>query len=255
MREVIYALSPPWLRRYFGERLQGTFGFFADLHLEACNDAVRAGFVKVATSPDDALALHGDNSNIAQVEGETPFNFRTRLAGKWTLWEESATTEFAHNVLAPFGVGESSVTLKTTRDWDPDGLAATNWSRFWIILEGSDLPWNELTWGSTQWGTPGQTWGTTATRGEIFGVLRDVCKWKSAHEVGIEIIILYQDADIWGHGHDWGDPGLVWADSNNVVRWPMVRRWGSNNAPSTWGTSTDPLRAEFSAVWGGKIRV
>lgn len=253
-RDYVERLSPPWLAGFFGTRFMiGMVGVVADLLLEAVEQATTVGWLNRKTLPVDALKDIGENANIQRVTGETNDNYKSRLFRKWELWEESATSKFAENSFTPFGVAAADITLKTTRDWVVDD--SPNWSRWWIILDGSagNLPWSELLWNGFAWGTPGTTWGTTATQEEIFGVIRLLCKWKSAHEIGVEIIILY-GATLWGHGDPWGSP-RTWNSSTDIVRWPLGRFWGSAYTPKTWGTSKEPYRPQFDAVWGGKIRV
>ena len=246
LREYTERISPAPLTGFWGSRLMvGLFGFFSDLGAEALEQAITIGWVKRALLPTDALAAIGSNANIERVSGESTAAYRLRLIDKWELWEESATGTFAENALAPFGVSAASVTVNTIRDWTPD--LTGNWSRFWIILEGADLPWSELEWGAFTWGTPELTWGTSASQEEIFGLIRLLCKWKSGHEVGVEVILLFD-------GFIWGGPGKTWGSftwgSDGVVRWPLGRFWGS----FIWG-EPEPYRPQFGRVWGGKIKV
>lgn len=258
-RELFDAISPPWLLKPdgFGVRFyQGMIGFLADLAAEAATQAIKAGWVNQATSPEDALPSIGQNFNIEQVPGEDNVEYRARLydtPGAWELWEESATILFAENAFAPFGVPASQVLFRAVKDWlvpNPE-----NWSRFWIILQDTvafPLPWIEATWGGAVWGTWGTqaTWGSSATQAEIEGALKLICKWKSAEEVGVEIILQFASGELWGEG-TWGAPRL-WS-STGIVRWPMTRFWGAQFKPTVWGDN-ETYRPQFKAVWGGKIR-
>jgi hypothetical protein len=252
IREYVASISPPWLSKAnaFGVRfMQGMIGLVADLFLEASHQALKAPWIKQSTSPDDALPSIGNNFNIEQVPGETNAEFRDRLTvnpGAWELWQEAATRLFAENALAPFGVPAGSITLVSRSAWDPDDVPE-NWSRWWLILQ-PPLPWDEAEWGDRRWGAP-ETWGTDATITEIAGIIKLLCKWKSAHEVGVEIILLYDDGELWGLG-DWGAPE-IWT-ANDVVRWPLTRFWGSRWKSRSWGDK-ETYRPQFDGVWGSKI--
>ena len=252
-RQFVESLLPTWLDKpdAFGQRFAGgVLGFAVDMISEASSQAIKAGWVKQASSPDDALPSIGQNFNIEQVPGETNVEFRARLSdtpGAWELWEEAATVLFAENTFAAFGIASSQVIL-ATRVLETFG----NWST-WRIALVPPLPWAEATWGGTPWalwGLNSQTWGTDATQTEIFGVIKLLCKWKSAHEVGVDVVLNYDD-HVWGFG-TWGAP-KTWG-TNGVVRWVLGRFWGSQFKPHSWGDK-ETYRPQFDAVWGGKIRV
>ena len=256
-RAFVQALLPTSLALpdAFGVRFAvGVIGYTADLIAEANSQAIKAGWVKQASSPDDALPGIGENFDIEQVSGETNTEFRARLSdtpGAWVLWQEAATDRFVINALAPFGVDPSQILL-AVRALESVG----NWSTWRVVLEPQPalpLPWLEATWGGSPWGGWGvgaQTWGTDATQAELFGILRLLCKWKSAHEVGVDVVLNYQD-HVWGFG-TWGAP-KTWG-INGVVRWVLSRFWGANHKPHVWGDK-ETYRPQLDAVWGGKIRV
>ena len=249
-RQYLEAISPSWLKipNGFGVRfMQGLTGYLADLSAEAATQAIKAAWVKSDTVPSDALASIGDNFNISQAPGEVNAAYKQRLTdepGAWTLWEESATGDFAENVLAPFGVTAPSVELHTRNTWAaiqyPDA-----WSRFWIVI-APPIPWTEDVWGVGFWGDGPGTWGSSATIEMIAGIIRLILKWKSAHEVGHSVILNYDD-HVWGAGTVWGAPG-TW-DINGVVRWPLSRFWDDDGV---WG-DIEPYRPTLPGVWGGKI--
>ena len=256
-RAFVQSLLPTWLTKPdgFGQRMSvGVIGYTADLIAEANSQAIKAGWVKQDSSPDDALPGIGENFNIKQVSGESNAAFRARLTntpGAWVLWQEAATDQFVINALAPFGVDPSQILL-VARVLEAVG----NWSTWRVVLEpqpGLPLPWDEATWGGDpwgDWGTKSQTWGTDATQAEIFGIIRLLCKWKSAHEIGVDVILNYDD-HIWGFG-TWGAP-KTWG-INGVVGWVLGRFWGGDYKAHVWADK-ETYRPQLDAVWGGKIRV
>jgi len=253
-RQWLRLLSPPWLSKpngYGVRYVEGLLGYFADMILSAASQAVRVSSIRLRGTPTDAYAETGDNFDIQQVPGETPAAYRNRLATTWTLWAEAATGDFAENAVAPFGVDASDVTIYTSATWT---TPHDNWSRFWIVLGPTDdLPWNEATWGGDPWDLWGSTgtWGSDATLTTIGGVLGQINKFKSAHEVGVAVILLFAGGAIYGHG-TWGAPRL-W-DVNSVVKWPMGRFWGEDFNFKVWG-DVEPYRPTLPAVYGGKIRI
>jgi hypothetical protein len=231
----------------FGVRfMQGFIGYFADLTAEAAAQATKCGWVRVSTSPADALPSIGLNFNIPQAPGELDSEFRSRLSddpGAWTLWEESATGDFAENALAPFGFDASDVELFTRNEWSLIRYS-DSWSRFWIVVDPTGI-WDEDIWGVGNWADAG-TWGSGATQVHIGGIIDLILKWKSGHEVGHSVILDY-DGHIWGAAPTWGAP-RTWGISG-VVRWPLTRFWDEE---SRWG-EIDAYRTSLGRVWGGKI--
>lgn len=249
-RTFLADASPTWLKKIDGygvRMMQGMVGYFGDLIAESFNQAIKAAWLKQSTRPQDALDPIGDNFNIERVPGELDADYETRLNDAWTLWEEAATLEFAENAFTPFGIDASDILLRTRNEWT---FAANRWSQFWVVLtdDAGSLPWAEDIWGPGVWGDEG-TWGTDATFEEITGIVKLVCKWKSAHELPVETILLYGDGAVWGVG-TWGVP-RVWG-TDQVVRWPMARLWGEGYPFRTWG-DVEPYTGD-PAVWGGKIR-
>jgi len=109
------------------------------------------------------------------------------------------------------------------------------------------LPWTEDAWGTGEWGDVGAgTWGSSASETQIAGMLKLLNKWKSAHEIGVEMILNFQD-HVWGAGTVWGAPG-TWG-FNGVVRWRLGRFWDSGGV---WG-DLEPYRPTLAGTWGGKI--
>lgn len=247
-REQLEAQSLPWMLRFYGIRFFGAaIGLVTDTIMQAASLALRAAWLKDSTSPDDALPFFGEERQIAQVPGETNAQYRVRLADAWDIWKQAGTTSFAAVTLAPFGVDAASVQIVADRDWVADP-GSTHWSRFWIVL-APPLPWELTLWGDAgdQWGD-GRTWGSDATEGEVSAVRSQLCKFKSAHEIGVFVVLNFSN-QVWGLG-SWGDAGKVWG--TDVVRWPLGRYWGTKYKFRVWGdvSALDPSKP---SVWGGKI--
>ena len=255
-RQLYSSIMPTWLSRRYGERFVGAIAYHADIFGEAFSQAIRTPWVRYG--PPDALAPMGEDAGIERAPKETDDQYRERLITKWILWEESATELFAANALAPFGVPAASCNVVADFEWSADP-ASTFWSRWWLILDGLnyELPWQLLEWGGPTWSQWGQgntcgiyTWGTTATQGEIQAVIRFLCKWKSAHEVGVCVLLDY-GGHIWGAPPPWGAP-KTWG--GEVVCWPLGSFWGDKYAIISWG-SPFPYNGATPANWGIKFKI
>ena len=249
-REIVFALSPSWLRAKYGERFIGlNEGLGADLIAEGASQALKAPWLKTDTSPNDALPSIGDEREIERTPGETDPKYRERLYDAWDLWGEAATVLFAKNALAPFGIPDSSVTLVANYQWNPDPNS-THWSRWWVFI--SNPPTFALaTWGGAvpgNWGAGPYTWGSSATQQDIFSILRILRDWKSAHEIGVDVILGF-NATVWGIG-TWGSG--TW--SSSIVKWPIGHFWGTKYQFKSWGAPA-PYNLAGTDYWGGIIKV
>ncbi len=95
---------------------------------------------------------------------------------------------------------EANGTLSLSRVpglWDWDGLGASLWARFWVIIDSFDgVPWSrDGTWGDGDtWGAdPNSTWGSTATRGEVQAIRGIIDTWKPAGAVCQNVIVSFTD--------------------------------------------------------------
>lgn len=253
-RQLLEFISPPWLSLGFGQRFVGSIGYLADILSESFSQAIKAAWI--TRGPGDALPDMGDDSNIERTPKESNDQYRARLQDRWRLWEESATEDFAANALEPYGVPPDAVNVIADYEWSPD--PSTHWSRWWIVLDGLNetLPWQELDWGGPTWASWGQgnenglfTWGSTATQVEIRSIIRFLCKWKSAHEVGVCLFLDF-GGHIWGAPPPWGAP-KTWG--NDVVCWPLGSFWGTKYHIISWGDPF-PFNGASPAEWGIKFK-
>ena len=250
-REFAEAISPPWLRGYWGERFMGGLALLYDYWAEGTSEALKAPWMRQTSSPSDALIPAGEDASIEAAPAETNAHYRARLVDKWNLWERAATVVFADNALEPFGIAQASTLLKANYEWVADP-ASTHWSRWWVVLlpdsiSGATLPFTAETWGPEVWGDAG-TWGSSATQSDIFAIIRFLCKWKSAHEIGVRVILDYGNA-LWGLG-TWGTG--TW--NGDAVFWELGRFWGTKYKSTTWG-GDDPYDSGTTALWGAKLKV
>lgn len=249
-RNYLSHIVPPWLRRYWGERLVGgAVGLYADLLMEGAAQAVKAAWLRSNTSPDDALARIGDERNVPKVDGETPDQYRERLGNAWETWEEAGTPTYGDNVLEPWGFTPAGVFIYSWHDGDEDA-ASTHWSKFWVVaLDGTvgaetvTIPFDQAIWATMPltWGS-GTTWGSSATETQVRGMCSQLWHFKAGHEVPQELRLVYGYAG----GAIWGAGGAAWAAV--AVRIPLGNFIGHN--PGAFGVSVVPREPTLPATFG-----
>jgi len=86
-RDFAYAISPPWLRRFYGERFVGVvWGLMADLTAEALSQAARVANLRSGFQPPDALGPIGSERSMPRYRSDTDATYRERLAEAWDTW-------------------------------------------------------------------------------------------------------------------------------------------------------------------------
>ncbi len=189
--------GPAWLRGPVAARIRAAIGVALDHGFDVLKQAVRARFVQ--TAPADALSDLGDERHIEQYPGDTTDTYRARVLLAWDLWQQGGTA--AAIIAALTSIGFTSVRIYTANGsampgegvWPPDS-DASNWSRFWVLIDVSGSESNPFDWQRVLWADghkygAGWTWGSTATRGQVQLVRRVVLTWKAAHEVCAGIYI------------------------------------------------------------------
>jgi len=205
-RETVANLVPGWLRDFWGTRLVGLIGLYADAISQGASEALRAPWPKESTSPDDALGMFGHDSNMPQYPNEfdTPAVYRTRLVGN-----EVTLLAQIH------ALGFTDAEIVTSHNALYSGVPS--WSRFQLILPEGSHGWtaDTSTWDS---GTP--RWDEDPTRlwdviedvpGEV-RALRDLLRrFKAAHEV-CDSIVAIVSGRIWDFpaGEIWDSGSPVW---------------------------------------------
>lgn len=241
-RNYLAHIVPPWLRRYWGERLVGgAVGLYADLLMEGCAQAVKASWLRSNTSPDDALPRIGDERNVPKVDGETPDEYRARLANAWELWEEAGTPSYADNVLEPWGFSPAGVFVYSWHDGDEDA-ASTHWSKFSVVaLDGTvgaetvTIPFTQSIVGTFPLTVgDGSTVGSSATLDQVRGMCSQLWHFKAGHDVPQWLYMC------WGYagGAIYGVGSAAW--SANAVQIPLGNFIGHTGPVGTAVTPREP---------------
>jgi len=93
-RELVYNISPPWLRRHYGERFVGmTIGLMTDLISEGMAQALKAPWLLSDTSPPDALPSIGTERSMPRYYSDTDATYRDRLHKAWDAWQFAGNEE------------------------------------------------------------------------------------------------------------------------------------------------------------------
>lgn len=205
-RYAYEALSPTVLQGERGQKLlPGTLGVLFDALTEGANQGVKARFPTSDTFPPDALPYVGAGKALERYPIDTDATYKARVLDAWDAWAQAGTPTAIVRQLAALGL-TATIKENHTAGWNWDGSTA-NWSRFWVVITGH--PWVGWTWGDGSiWGQPDLTWGSTATVDDVRSVRALVRKWKPAHVVCANIIVVL-DAGTWAAEQPdgtWGDP-------------------------------------------------
>lgn len=223
-RETVAQLVPTWLRAGWGERLSGYIGLVSDVASEGMALALRAAWLREATSPADVLPLVGRDSGMPRYPVDTDPTYRLRLAGsgapvdgiipggRWDAWRFAGTEAGILGQLSAMGYPNAAIV--TDHDGTYNGIPS--WSRFFVVLPIGSHSWAPSThqWGDAtlDWGDTDVLWGVEAPAGEIPAMRGMIAKFKAAYEV-CDSIIAISSGTIWGSpftAHEWGEPSLVW---------------------------------------------
>lgn len=212
-RDTIRRISPPWLRRFWGERFLYTFG----VHLDALGDALSAGikmrFPNVYSN--ESLSILGRDRGIRRGPEESDASYSVRLeqwlethrrsGNPYTLLRQIQGNLTPHlvklrivnNAGAWYTLNEDGSVAynEPSGNWDWDGSSA-DFSRFWIIIyPPADLWVRDGTWGDGDtWGSDGTTWGSTATPAEVATIRGIVAEWMAPHAQCKNIIVSFDAA-------------------------------------------------------------
>jgi hypothetical protein len=200
-------------------------------------------------APDDALAYLSRDRKIIRGIEESSASFAQRLlrwlddhktrGNPYALMEQLKayfgtvlrirTVDTRGNWYTLEGDGTRSVAIDQGNfDWDGD---AASWARFWVIVypTAEGLPWSEQgNWGDGKsWGER-DSLGTTATQGEIDGMMRIIRTWKPAGTRCDWVIVAFDAASFDPTGADtpsgqWSNWHLSTAGAAEPVRLSTAR--------------------------------
>ena len=236
-RRAFYKLAPSWLTTGDGELVLYSLALVLDAEAERWRQSMRARFPH--RCPSDALPAIGRDRKIIRGRNEPDAAYADRLV-QWLDAHRTRGNPFAlmRQIRAycqadvrvrtvdrrgnwytlDFDGTESA--LIDQANWDWDGDAVTNWSRFWVIIypTAAGLPWTvgpvwgaaDL-WGGTWGASGGHTWGSTATQDDVASIRSIVRQWKPAGTACEWIVIAFDAASF--------DPTVAAQPTPNPTEW------------------------------------
>lgn len=196
------------LRTEPGRKFIGLIGALSDITQEACEQALRAGWVGDNVGPAvDALSAAGDEVSLPKYPRESSSQYRARLA---RVWEDWPTAGHESSILAQLdAAGFSDAQIYDAGDWPLSGLAAW-WSQFWVYFPAGT---HTVTAAGPVVGSftvgDGSSVGVVGLTLEDLAAMRAIVnKFKPAHYICSGIIFELSGWTV-GTGHDVGDPGLL----------------------------------------------
>lgn len=250
--EAIKSWLPSWLGGSGAsgtddERVAGSLGLMLDDYIARARLGLLARFPGVAVYLDDeaALAAIGRDRRIIRGIDEPAAAYAVRLTralddhrtrgNPFALLRQLRAYLQADCVVRTVDQRGNWFTIEAdgtettsidTGNWDWDGAAASQWSRFWVVIYpvGGVEPWAAASWGDHLDGM-----GTTATPAQVASVRQIIRDWKPANAICEWIIVAFDAATFTPAGST--DPAGEWG---------------------TWGNGTGaPVRLASARYWRG----
>jgi hypothetical protein len=256
MRDAFYSLLPSWLTTGEGELVVYSLTVIMDATLERLRQGVLARFPEYA--PADALQFLARDRRIILGRSEsaarlitwldahkvrgTPYALHDQLRAYCGVDLMVRTVDARGNWYTTAANGTRTAVIDEG-NWEWDSVAASSWSRFWVIIYSNAGPWtiagtwgDAVLWGAGVWGTPGATWGTSATSDDVAAVRAIVRDWKPAGTTCEWIVIAFDPASF--------DPAAPEPSGGDFVNWHK----------DSAGTSV-PARLSTARYWRGSEAV
>lgn len=272
-QDVIKFLGPKWLvrdkiRLEDGTVIETDSRLFTTIarYFNAYRDRVATGIASRfpgGGAPEDALPYIGRDHGIFRgpTEAQAAFELRLqrakddarKLGIAWSMLQQTRAYCSPHAVRVRV-VNEHANYYQIDRDgtesrgkgldWDWSAAAATEWSRFWLLIWMTDetpkKPWDRLPnigdpllWENAI-GTQGYTIGSTATPGDVAAIRSIVRACKPEASRCIKIIIIFRDDapafeldatappapdGLWGHASKNVGGVQVYSRSTDAIYW------------------------------------
>lgn len=210
--ESLEGFSPSWLLGELSGGFMGVFALVGDSAAEAFSQALMMPWLLEPTSPPDATPLIGKEQRMPRYPNESLENYRIRL---WDAWSAYA-----------FGGSKTAIELQLAQAGFPGkvlygGPDKENdyYSQFWVWFPQGTHTVTDVApkWGAFQWGD-GTKYGPVGITTEQLAALKDlITKWKHSQWI-CRSMIFEISGWLYGTGHKWGEPGLVWGGKSASVR-------------------------------------
>jgi hypothetical protein len=199
-------MAPPWLQGPIGAKWLEGRGAVKDQLVALLVEAVRAR--AVMRSPDDALALIGQERNLSRHPGESTEAYRDRLKGARSFWEMAGTLPGIELAMEQLGY---TISIIYVRNIDP-----TRWSNFIPVVRPGPKRYGAPLWDDDGlWEDSGQLWGTDLTAEEQDRIRYIINLVKPSHTDIDDVIFYAQRGALWGEEGLWENDGL-WEEADLI---------------------------------------
>jgi hypothetical protein len=199
-------MAPPWLQGPIGAKWLEGRGAVKDQLVALLVEAVRAR--AVMRSPDDALALIGQERNLSRHPGESTEAYRDRLKGARSFWEMAGTLPGIELAMEQLGY---TISIIYVRNIDP-----TRWSNFIPVVRPGPKRYGAPLWDDDGlWEDNGQLWGTDLTAEEQDRIRYIINLVKPSHTDIDDVIFYAQRGALWGEEGLWQNDGL-WEEADLI---------------------------------------
>lgn len=221
-RAVRKFLGPSWLTSTGdGELLGWTLDVLKDAFTQRLFEGLLARFPQQdptgTPAPDDALAAMGRDRRVIRGINEPSATYAKRLLLWLDDWKQAGNPFGLLKQLAAYcgplpsfrtvdvrgnwftlnadGTQEALIN-EANWDWDGDPYALFKWSRFWVIIYPNGLWVPGTKWGDVGavYGTPGRTWGSTATSDQVASIKSIIAERKPAGTRCVNIILAFDNS-------------------------------------------------------------
>ena len=216
LRDMIRAVSPPWLAGGIAEKLLYSFALVFDVQLDKANQAMVAN-IATRTKTADSLPLIGADKLIPRGLVEAAADYATRLKRAYDDWYYAGSPRAIINQILGFvspalprilfvnnasawdyvpvntAIGAlpthlpSAAAVAPTANWNWDGALGSYTSamfwRVWAIVDKTGWVTATRTWGDAvaTWGDVRYSWGLDTPATTITSLRPIIGLWKSQH--------------------------------------------------------------------------
>lgn len=202
-RDHVFRKSPPWLRRFYGERFMGAaIGLMADMTMEATAQALQVPWLRTPWQPPDALSFIGQERIMPRYPADTDATYRSRLVNAWTSWLQGGNEASIEDQLAAFGLDNVTILPAVNDERRVDRAAwsfehpedTANWSRFIVIINEVD----DFVYGDPRFYGESIIYGGLLSAEDLTTIKSIIRKWKAGHTINPIIALQIGDDNYYG---------------------------------------------------------
>lgn len=203
-----------WARAQLAERFYGLIGLLVgNFPAEGATEALRARMPTHAAP--DALVECGDARGLVQLHGETTAQFRTRCLEAFPSSAQRGTRQAVLRILAVLGYDNAQ--LYEDHQWNRP--PKPYWSQSWLVISDDDLHTypKPFTYGSGVTYGSGAVYGSGFTALEVSAIRRAIARTKRGAGIFRELLVVYDDAFLYGTGVTYGSGAVYGGGSMGRV--------------------------------------